>query len=366
MHILVTADTVGGVWTYTRELVTGLSARDIRVTLVSFGGIPSSDQTTWLDSLPEVSYFPTGFSLEWMQDSADDIEDSKRYLTGIIQECKPDLLHSSQYCYGSLATELPTVVVAHSDVMSWSEAVRGVQPNDPWAQWYRGVVEQGLAGARLLVAPSVWMLERIESCYGTQPRAQVIYNGRTPTLFNPYVSKHGYAASVGRLWDEGKQARLLLQLTTPPLPVILAGSATSPEDIAAAHDFSAPGLELKRQLKEGEVRELLSHAAIYIATSIYEPFGLAPLEAALSRCAIIANDVPSFREVWGDAAFYFRTNDADSLVEALSLLHENRELRLSYANRAYERARQRYTAERMVDRYVQLYTSLLEHRVNAA
>ena len=31
MHILVTADTLGGVWTYTRELVTGLAGRGIRV-----------------------------------------------------------------------------------------------------------------------------------------------------------------------------------------------------------------------------------------------------------------------------------------------------------------------------------------------
>jgi hypothetical protein len=37
MHILVTADTLGGVWTYTQELVTGLLRRGEQVTLVSFG-----------------------------------------------------------------------------------------------------------------------------------------------------------------------------------------------------------------------------------------------------------------------------------------------------------------------------------------
>jgi glycosyltransferase involved in cell wall biosynthesis len=366
MHILVTADTVGGVWTYTRELVTGLAMRGIRVTLVSFGGIPTSEQTVWLDKLPGVTYYPTGFRLEWMQDAAEDIEDSKHYLGGIIAECNPDLLHLSQYCYGSLDVEIPKIVVAHSDVMSWSEAVRGAQPNDLRAQWYRRVVEQGLAGASLLVAPSKWMLRCIETCYGAQPRTLVIYNGRTPALFNPYVSKHNYAASVGRLWDEGKQSRLLLQLPVPPLPIFLAGAVESPEDIASQHSISASGVQLKRQLSEGEIRELLSHAAIYIATSKYEPFGLAPLEAALSRCAILANDIPSLREVWGDAACYFRSNNAESLGEALSLLHEDRALRLNYANRAYERARICYTADRMVDEYVQLYTVLVESRVRAA
>jgi hypothetical protein len=50
MHILVTADTLSGVWTYTRELVTGMVSRGVRVTLVSFGDIPLPDQTTWMDT----------------------------------------------------------------------------------------------------------------------------------------------------------------------------------------------------------------------------------------------------------------------------------------------------------------------------
>ena len=51
MHVLITADTVGGVWTYTRELVSGLIARGMRVTLVSFGEIPMPEQTAWMERL---------------------------------------------------------------------------------------------------------------------------------------------------------------------------------------------------------------------------------------------------------------------------------------------------------------------------
>ena len=40
MHVLVTADSLSGSWTYARELVTGLVTRGVRVTLVSFGEIP--------------------------------------------------------------------------------------------------------------------------------------------------------------------------------------------------------------------------------------------------------------------------------------------------------------------------------------
>ena len=51
VHVLVTADTMSGSWTYSRELVTGLVTRGVRVTLVSFGEIPLPDQTAWMDLL---------------------------------------------------------------------------------------------------------------------------------------------------------------------------------------------------------------------------------------------------------------------------------------------------------------------------
>jgi glycosyltransferase involved in cell wall biosynthesis len=168
-----------------------------------------------------------------------------------------------------------------------------------------------------------------------------------------------------------------MQLTDLPLPIVLAGATTLTGESSNERSESSKektviraevtqGVQFKGELSEGEMRELLSRAAIYIATSKYEPFGLAPLEAALSRCAIVANDTPSFREIWGDAAYYFRSNDAESLRRTLALLHHDRELRLTYANLAYERARRRYTADRMVGEYVQLYTALLERRVSAA
>ena len=70
MHILLTADTVGGVWTYARELVTGLVRRGMRVTLVSFGDIPTPGQMRWMEGLRNFDFRPTAFRLEWMQDAA--------------------------------------------------------------------------------------------------------------------------------------------------------------------------------------------------------------------------------------------------------------------------------------------------------
>jgi glycogen synthase len=370
MHVLVTADTVGGVWTYARELVTGLSRKGVNVTLVSFGEIPTVAQTEWLEGLRGVTFHPTAFRLEWMQEAEGDIEASSEYLRSLIDEVQPDLLHLNQFCYGSLDVSIPKLVVAHSDVVSWWVNVKGAEPDaDGWTNWYRDTVGQGLANATAVVAPSRWMLECVETYYGKPKQASVIYNGRTPTLFNPYVTKEDTVLSVGRLWDGGKQAALLTQVETS-IPVFIAGTEKHADEsfrtVESALGESHPKLFLKGQQSEGQLRQLFARASIYAATSRYEPFGLAPVEAALSRCALLCNDIPTFHELWGDSAIYFRHNDAKGLQDAIEQLHADRELRLTYANLAYNRAKQRFTAERMVEDYMNLYQSLASAGAAAA
>lgn len=369
MHVLVTADTVGGVWTYARELVTGLVRRGVKVTLVSFGEIPTTSQMEWLDGLRLVDYHPTAFRLEWMQEAMQDIDTSTEYLRSLIDEVKPDLLHLNQFCYGSLEIQIPKLVVAHSDVVSWWISVKGHAPAaDTWTSWYRDTISAGLASATAVVAPSRWMLNSVEKIYGKPRQGRVIYNGRTPTLFNPHVSKSEYLLSVGRLWDGGKNASIFTQVD-PPLPIYVAGAEQHADDALRgsqkAIDDSKPGVHLKGAQSEGQLRHLFGRASIYAATSRYEPFGLAPLEAALSRCALICNDIPTFRELWGHTALYYH-NDAESLQHAIHQLHSDRELRLTYANLAYNRARQRFTADRMVEDYMNLYQTLVPAGVAAA
>lgn len=364
MHILVTADTLGGVWTYTRELVTGLVRQGVRITLVSFGDILSDEQTRWIRALPGLDYRPTAFKLEWMQNSEQDMEASSEYLCAVVRETRPDLLHFSQFYYGALAEDaldVPRVVVAHSDVVSWWHAVHRQKPvESPWLRWYRHIVQRGLAGATAVVAPSQWMLEQIELHYGKLDRPAVVHNGRDHALFNPLVTKENFIVSVGRLWDTGKNPGLLLR-SEMPAPVYIIGAAAHPE--LQSHAFGAeeirPNIHLEPQQEQEELAVVFSRAAIYAATSQYEPFGLAPLEAALSGCALVVSDIPSFRELWDGAAVFFRNGDSENLRELLAELLSDPNLCRRYAALAYERARREYAATRMVESYLQLYHSLV-------
>ncbi len=372
MHVLVTSDTISGVWTYTRELVTGLVGRGARVTLVSVGEIPLPEQTSWIDSLNGVEYHPTAFRLNWMEDGEQDLEESFAYFTALAHEVRPDLLHLNHVCYGNLPVDVPRVVVAHGDLVSWWNAVHGQEPaRSRWLSWYRETMILGLAGATAVVAPTAWMLDTIHSCYFRSRHESVIYNGRNPLFFNPYVSKEDSVLAVGRLLDAGKQVSLLTQCAHS-LPVCIVGSDSAVPalkvpiraDVKLAVDDRS--VAIKGPQNEAQMRILYSRAGIYAATARYQPSDGNALEAAFSRCAIVANDIPPFREIWGDDALYFRANDAENLAEVIQLLSEDRALRHAYANRAYLRARERFTAKRMLDEYMRLYQSLIGEQSAAA
>ena len=372
MHVLVTADTLSESWTYTRELVTGLVTRGVRVTLVSFGEIPLPEQTAWMDRLHGLDYRPTAFRLEWMQEAEEDVPESSAFLAALVRELRPDVLQLSQFCHGDLPVDVPRVVMAHGDLFTWREAVqdrktRSIHPT----KWYRDTIVRGIVGADVVVAPSAWMLDRISDCYVYPQRGEVIYPGRNPIFFNPYISKDESVLAVGRLVDAGKQVFLLTQ-HAHPVPVCIVG---------AEQTVAVPRIPIRADVKvavaettvaicgpqtEAQLRALYSRASIFAATARYDPLGMSALEAAFSRCAIVANDVPSFREMWGDTALYFRTNDAASLAASIRLLNDDRVMRRSYAELAYTRARERFTSKRMIEDYLQLYRSLKAVRSAAA
>jgi len=364
VHVLVTADTLSGAWTYTRELVTGLVTRGVRVTLVSFGEIPMPEQTTWMDHLHGLDYRPTAFRLEWMQEAEEDLPESSAFLMTLVREIQPDVLHLNQFCYGNLPVDVPRVVLAHGDLVTRTHAVQDrAARGSHSSKWYRDTVMRGIAGADAVVAPSKWMLDRIRACYMRPRRAEVIYPGRNPIFFNPYVSKDDSVLAVGRMVDAGKQVFMLTQ-HAHSVPICIVGSEQTiavprvpiRADVKLALDQNS--VAIRGPQTEAQLRALYSRAAIFAATARYEPLAMPALEAAFSRCALVANDIPSFREIWGDAALYFATNDSASLAENINKLNADRTMRRAYAELAYTRARERFTTKRMIDEYLQLYRSL--------
>src|SRR5947209_14342816 len=104
MRILMTTDTIGGVWTYTKELAAELLAHGCAVALISLGRAASDEQLDWAASLAlrfGESFFFTALDtpLEWMNDNQRAFRDAEGLLLALIREFCPDIFLSSQYCF---------------------------------------------------------------------------------------------------------------------------------------------------------------------------------------------------------------------------------------------------------------------------
>ena len=78
----------------------------------------------------------------------------------------------------------------------------------------------------------------------------------------------------------------------------------------------------------------------------------------MSGCALVANDIPTFHELWGDSACYFQRNDPDDLAATITVLSRDKKLRRKYADAAYEAAYAKFTADEMTAQYAVLYQSV--------
>ena len=189
------------------------------------------------------------------------------------------------------------------------------EPAPPRLGRYRDEVAAGLAAANAVIAPTQALLDVLEEIYRIELRGLVIRNGIDP---KPFIvrDKVGQILSVGRVWDDARTFALL-DFIAPEVawPILIAGDAASP---VSNRRSSFAHLRLLGKLNHSAVCQEMSRTAIYAAPAWYEPFGLAVLEAALSRCALILADIPTFRELWQDAAMLIEPSDARCWKAAFS------------------------------------------------
>ena len=363
MNVLMTADTVGGVFTYALELSAALGRLGASVALATKGGVLSDDQWAEARRVPGLEIFESADRLEWMEEPWADVARSSTWLLDLADRLQPDIVHLNDYAHGALPFDAPALVVAHSCLCSWFEAVRRQRPPASFDR-YRAEVSRGLSAARLVVAPTRSMLEALERHYGPVPRGRVIPSGRSAAPFRP-GDKEPMVLCAGRLWDAAKNVAALDAVAASlPWPVLLAGEEEHPDQ---AHRGRGRSLHARPLgwLSPAALACFFSRAAIYALPARYEPFGLSVLEAGLSGCALVLGDIPSLRETWDGAAVFVDPESPPLLRRILAGLIRRPDRCEALGAAARERALT-LSPRRMAEAYLAAYREVLEERGAAA
>jgi glycogen synthase len=354
--VLMTADPIGGVWSYVLELCRELGKTDVNVALATMGRRLSDSERSAVHRMTNVELFESDYKLEWMREPWHDLEKAGQWLLDLEARIRPSLVHLNEYCHGALHWRVPCLVVGHSCVLSWLESVKAVPAGGEWLR-YQQMVKNGLSGADLVTAPSRFMLSALRKIYGGFAAANPIYNGRRPADF-PASNKEPFILTAGRLWDEAKNIIALRPIAADiPWPIYAAGESQNPDGSRIRLD----GLIELGRLDFEALARWYARASIFVLPARYEPFGLSVLEAALAGCALVLGDIPSLREIWTDAAVFVPCDDPGKLRGELTALVENSAFRDYLSRRARARASS-LTSERMGQQYLQLYETLLSGR----
>jgi glycosyltransferase involved in cell wall biosynthesis len=364
MKILLTTDTVGGVWDYTVTLARQLDAMGCEVLIAAIGEprderlarIPDGVQVTW-----------RSYRLEWMQDAAEDVVEAAKWLRELAQLWAADVAHLNQLAYAAFGFPCPVVTAVHSDVLSWWTHIHHAEAPPEWATYARWVGD-GIRASDAVVTPTEYQSALLWRHYGVRA-TRVIHNGVEIPGDEPPAKGEPLVLCVGRAWDQGKGVDLLdaavemLGADAPPVHVL--GETVAPHGSV----FAPRTLAMHGRVERAEVDAWMRRATVYVAPSRYEPFGLAPLEAALHGCALVLSDIGTFGELWNGCADFFPSGDAAALAETLGRLVRDPARVAQLAAGARKRALRRYTAKRMAEEYVALYRDVIaqpEHRRSVA
>ncbi len=347
--VLMTTDTLGGIWSYALDLAAGLAQAGTRTILASMGPAPSQAQRADAARVPGLVLEVSTLRLEWMPDAEEDVRRAGDWLLQLEQRHAPDVVHLNGYAHAPLPWQAPRIVVAHSCVQSWWRGVHGQRLPESWDPYAR-TAAAGMTAADLVVAPTAAHLREIEAIYGWRPGARVIHNGVDANLFKS-EAKRDVVFSAGRVWDDAKNVRALDAVAPNlPWPVIVAGDWRPP----TGEGEPPSNLLCLNLLERAQVRDWLATSSIYASPARYEPFGLGVLEAALSGCALVLGDIPTLRELWSDAALFVPPDDHETLLASLLDLIQRPALRAHFGRTARARGLC-YSLELMSRDYLDAY-----------
>jgi glycosyltransferase involved in cell wall biosynthesis len=353
MKILMTTDTAGGVWQYGIDLVSCLLEEQIVVVLLAMGPSPNAAQLSQVKKCRKkgLTFYHRPYQLEWMDDPWKDVAEAGAWIKAIYHKEMPDLIHFNNYAQVNLEWDVPTVMIAHSCVASWWQAVKK-EPLPSRYGHYFDVVKTAFHMADVVVAPSKALLETYHHLYGPINNPHVIYNGLS-NAFIEFSTKNPILFSMGRLWDEAKNIDLLLKAAP-----YIAGEIF----IAGVRDenFHCPkNVRFLGALNRRQIFNWLKLSSIYVLPVKYEPFGLSFLEAASCRCAVIGGDITTLREIWGGSMTFIDPEDPKGLAHSCNELLLNKDQCEDKGEEAFQRSKT-YNLINMKEQYLNIYAHVLD------
>ena len=192
--------------------------------------------------------------------------------------------------------------------------------------WYKILTPMAVRTSQHILTVSAFSKQEIRRFYPFI-KAQditVIYNATDESLFRPLpqvaTPPERFALAVSSL-DPRKNFNRLIEAFNDIQGCKLYIVGTRHRNFNHQDDSATTqNIRYLGRVTDEELVQLYNQAVCFIFPSLYEGFGLPPIEAMSCGCPVLVSDIPVLREVCGDAATYFNPLDVNDIRQAIKHL----------------------------------------------
>lgn len=209
--------------------------------------------------------------------------------------------------------------------------------------YYRFLIPQVLNSSKKVCTVSEFSKSEISSFFGvSKDKIFVVHNAASDSFSRPSAStcRQPFILAVSSVTYQKNFKRLIEAFQKIDdryhcLKIVgnINRSFSKSGFIAAAEENER--IIFLGRVSEGELNSLYSQAAAFVYPSLYEGFGIPPLEAQACGCPVVISNAASLPEVYGDSALYFDPYDVDDIARKMDLIVRDDSLRQALSEKGY-------------------------------
>ncbi len=252
----------------------------------------------------------------------------------------------------------PCVVTIHDTTLSF-------YPGKKMGQWWRKlaykiVITIAVRLAKKVITVSQNTRNDVTKLFNISPSKIIsVWNGLSPDFHQCTEKEHEEVRIKFKLhqkfllytgvWREHKNLVRLLKAfdrvkeSHPEVQLVITGRRDPhyPEVLETVHTLDLDeSIRFVGLVDFSDLQKLYSAATIYVFPSLYEGFGLPPLEAMAAGTPVVVSNSSAVPEVCGDAAEYFNPENIQEMAEKISLILENKDRQKELIEKGFDRIKE--------------------------
>ena len=240
--------------------------------------------------------------------------------------------------------------------------------------YFKLMLKYGLMNARYILTPSFHSKEMLMKIYNLQEnRVKVIYNGantlRPNSAQHSISKKENFILYVGRINKMKNIGALLTAYSRIHEKIAHNLVIISDDKTELKHEIKKVNLHnevidkivFMENVSEEVKYDVMSKAKLLVSPTLYEGFGLPPVEAMACSCPVIVSNTSCIPEVCGEAAIYIDPSSIDSIAQAIVELIEDDNLRSKLIESGLSRV-QGFTWEYSAREHISVFENVLAYK----